>query len=64
LDFVELYSEYSQDDNDEIRVIVVKGIHEVLELIEKQGKNPFTLEESFLNFLKSSGSTQGSPSEV
>lgn len=56
LDFIEIYSEFSQDDIDEIRVIVVKGIHEVLELIEKSGKNPFVLEEPFLNFLKPSGS--------
>jgi len=36
-----------------MKVIVVKGMHEIIELIEKAGKNPFILEEPFLNFLKS-----------
>jgi hypothetical protein len=31
---------------------VAKGIHEVLELLEKQGKNPFMLEEPYQNLLK------------
>lgn len=47
LDFIEIYTEYSQDENSEIKEIVAKGIHEVLELIEKSGKNPFILEETF-----------------
>lgn len=47
LDFVEIYSEFSQDDSFEIREILAKGIHEVLELLEKSGKNPFIMEETF-----------------
>lgn len=56
LDFVEIYSEFSQDENIEIKEIVAKGIHEVLELMDKQGKNPFLLEEPFTTLLKNSGS--------
>ena len=54
LDFIEIYTEYSQDDNIEIREIIAKGIHEVLDLIEKSGKNPFIMEETYLNLLKQS----------
>ena len=54
LDFIEIYSEYSQDENIEIKEIIAKGIHEVLDLIEKSGKNPFIMEETFLNLLKQS----------
>jgi hypothetical protein len=52
LDFIEIYSEFSLDESDEIKSIVAKGLHEVLELIEKAGKNPFHMEEPFSNLLK------------
>ena len=53
LDLQEIYSELSQDDSVEIKCIVAKGIHEILELVEKSGKNPFLFEESFSNLLNS-----------
>ena len=56
LDFTEIFAEFSQDENIEIKEIVAKGIHEVLELLEKQGKNPFMLEDAYFNLLKTSGS--------
>eukprot|EP00347_Sterkiella_histriomuscorum_P008189 403346040 len=57
LDFLEIYSEFSQDENQDIKEIIAKGIHEVLELLEKQGKNPFTFEEPFQNLLKQNHNT-------
>ena len=41
----------SQDDSVDIKVIIAKGIHEVMELVEKSGKSIFVFEESFINLL-------------
>jgi len=43
----------SQDDNAEIKAIIGHGVHEAMDLVEKSGKNPFILEETFTNILKS-----------
>lgn len=47
LDIIELYSEFSQDDSPEIRMILARGIHEAIQLIDKANKNPFGLAECF-----------------
>jgi hypothetical protein len=49
---VELYSEFSQDENKEIQTIVGRGIHEILTLVEKSGKSPFSYAEPFEKFVK------------
>ena len=53
VDVFEIYSELAQDEDIEIRQVVAKGIHEVLEIIEKSGKDPFLIEESFTCLLSS-----------
>ena len=47
LEFSELYCEYSDDDSKEIKAIIARGIHEVLILTEKSGKNVYLYGECF-----------------
>ena len=47
IDFVELYCEFADDEDKEVRVIVAKGMHEVLTLTEKSGRAPYLFNESF-----------------
>lgn len=54
LDFLEIYSEFSQDDSKEIKAIVGRGIHEALTLTEKAGKNVFLFGDPFQNLIKQS----------
>lgn len=47
LDINELYIEYSLDESPEIKIILARGIHEAISLIDKSNKNPFDLGECF-----------------
>jgi len=52
LDFQDIYSELSQDEDPEIRIVVGKGLHEAVKLLFKGGEDPFFLFEPFQNILK------------
>jgi hypothetical protein len=54
LDINELYIEFSQDESPDIKMILARGIHEAIQLIDKANKNPFGLVECFSNLLKPS----------
>jgi len=52
IDFVEFYCEFADDEDQEVKEITAKGIHEVLTLTEKSGKSPFMFGESFQTLAK------------
>ena len=42
----------AMDEFEEVRIILARGLHETLTLMEKQGKNPFLLGDTYHNLIK------------